>query len=816
MSKAKHTIDFAQGGDTGYREDPEAIEPIADGERVGAAVANRKSENLRDRSEILRTETEYQKYLEDSDMAWIISAGNSVGLVPGAPSPQPQVVNWVPGTGIFEISDEVVIQPLNTPSGDTKETVQFEIDDGVQPGSAQIDIECYKFAYEDANDLRIVWEQRDPALMTLPVEFEFKGTPVTELHIIVRDPAFAAGVTLAADFAAAFVAANPTLEPKGFHGNPVIGGNTLHEVNLTTIQSATSTSSPLPVKPTYPDPLDLFFSRNYDREMHYLAPAQLAIFFATYSLADGDTLCIYYPELIDDTGSPPGGRMQQTPTTGPTPPNTVVTAGSLFVSSQEPDKLPIAIPLCKRVGNDLYFIDGTVVVYNQIGGVNFGENGYTVNRLNSTVLPIPANPALGYKPPQFSLDRWSIPADNLNNVLIDLQTFVNNKASLNFDEEVDGNWDVLGNWGFFNDVDIFNALFNIVGNASWIQGDTPSSGSNDRLMLMFQSGVGLASANDLIRSRIYYGRSGDIMITTNCYWDDSLDTAGKWRPDDTDLDAFMLRLTYSKLALFYKDQTEMAGSPPQWEFTGVFGGTDNWTKYNSWFMAGSDDAGGTIEQDIGFGQAVRILSTGYLTSEDEYAFNKKTLLYKSQPEPTSGAVVRLYSTGWELLVTQNAYWDSAQWNRDTNTAAAWEFSLRNGHFFTMDSPPPATWTINDWTSRLYHTSFHTFSGSVLGLMAYGHIYGYAYDRVRASLAMTNSGAGPQTVGDWISVTWHKKLENIAGGDVTINVSANASWTATPNIVNIDEYGCSIWGTSNSIPAGSLAYQELEIFAEVIP
>ena len=70
---ADQNIDFREGGDSGERDNPDAIERYNDGEPASETVFRRPPENLRSRTEILRTEGEDQKYLQDSDMRWMIS-----------------------------------------------------------------------------------------------------------------------------------------------------------------------------------------------------------------------------------------------------------------------------------------------------------------------------------------------------------------------------------------------------------------------------------------------------------------------------------------------------------------------------------------------------------------------------------------------------------------------------------------------------------------------------------------------------------------------------------------------------------------------
>jgi hypothetical protein len=115
---------------------------------------------------------------------------------------------------------------------------------------------------------------------------------------------------------------------------------------------------------------DVVLTGTYSRELHRIATAELAAFFAipAYTLTDdGDGIGIWYEELIDSNPAERGGRRQATPTTfvdaAPLvlPPNTEIPSSKLFKFSTEPEKIPGCIPLCRRIGTYLVFIDGTVV-----------------------------------------------------------------------------------------------------------------------------------------------------------------------------------------------------------------------------------------------------------------------------------------------------------------------------------------------------------------------------------------------------------------------------------------------------------------------
>jgi hypothetical protein len=355
-------VDFKHAGDTGERGDIEAIEPYSNDEPVSETVLQRPPENLRYRSEILRSETEKQLYLQDSDMRWVITQGTQLG--PGAGLELPGVI-WDASTGSFILTDDVVIQPLNTPSEDKKETGIFSFDDTFNV--VDFLIETVYFDYEGANRLQIIWEEK--ATGDIPggnCSAAFEGSPIHIIRILIRND----GLTMGTHVDAALTALiNPAANGFYYNGFAGILGTFVTLANMTDPVAA-------PVSP-----YEFDFSKTFDREMHWLETGQVVDFFTgppAKSLADGDTLSIYYPLLSNPLGI--DGRRQATPGTGSPPPNTDVLASQLFITSENPEKIPLAIPLCKRIGDDLFWLDGTVVKGDAAGPVpevKFGSHGYT-------------------------------------------------------------------------------------------------------------------------------------------------------------------------------------------------------------------------------------------------------------------------------------------------------------------------------------------------------------------------------------------------------------------------------------------------------
>ena len=426
------------GGDTGERADTTAIQPYVAGEKVKAAILDRPLENLRGRTEILRSEIEDLKYLVDSNIRWIISSGGISGVATG--HNQPKVVACPsPVLGTFTISGtEIVLQPINTPKTDKKTEATYEFGGG----TSSLTFTSTLFGYEQpknggANPLprgtwqRIQWSRA--AASTLGANHcsvALEGNPVHILHITVATEETTTVAELHAQ-----LDLTTSMATFGF-AEVVATGDETDTISWAAITGVGE---------------DYEFTSTVDREMHYLSKVQIDAYFTAYgALTDGDTLSIGYPFLVDPaTPVTKGGRRQATPTSGS--PNTEVSSSQLFVSSTAPYLIPLSIPICKRVGSDLIFIDGTIFRGDETNGVYFGSSGYTNFYMSTTTTGSSGATAVGVAlhtavSPAKSADTLSLVAGTLQATLEAIQLFVNDKASCDVNELITGAWLINSTW----------------------------------------------------------------------------------------------------------------------------------------------------------------------------------------------------------------------------------------------------------------------------------------------------------------------------------------------------------------------------------
>lgn len=445
---------FEQGstatGDSGERGDStspdggfESIKPYNDGEGAAQSVFRRPPENLRKRTERLREAGEEAKYFADAGMRWVMVGGNAEGLSAG-PEPMPGITGWDPsgGAGSFLSIAPMVVQPLSTPSVDRQEevvypfnsvaaTVMFQPIAAADPPVSGVK---QKRAYNGANLIRVIWEEKTAlelagAIITGVCDVVISGDPEHILTISILDT----GATQIQHLISALAAIETS-------------PNNLETIGLTyTIAGITTTAMPLAEVAATVYGVDYRMRGTFEREIHYIPTATFVDFFASNELLDGDTLAIHFEDYATDADAadPLTGRRERVPSNNTTsyPNNTTVLAADLFITSTLEDvyKIPLCIPLCKRIGDDLYWLDGTMIMGTQTGEpIYMGEHGYTVNRIvgaASTVLLTAYNDPAPESQNFMGLTNISI-QDNMENAV----RFINSKGSLDQDEEVTGSW----------------------------------------------------------------------------------------------------------------------------------------------------------------------------------------------------------------------------------------------------------------------------------------------------------------------------------------------------------------------------------------
>lgn len=349
------TVPTPVTGDTGERTAATAIRPLVPGDAARAINLNRPLSNLWNRTEVLRQTVEDLLHKTDSQF-WFISGGDSAGV--GATAPK---VTWTASTGIFVVDTPLVLQNRTSPVRSVQETRLYSFGSPaagyVSVGPSGLDV---LRAYNGANRLQLIWENATAESLAAAIrpgvcDLVISGSPEHIITIRLVDT----GEADLFDLQAVIDVKETELTALGV--SIEIAGDDDTLLDWTTITD--------PIYPLGSTFKKYTFSKTYERELHYIVANVFSNFFSTLDncLFDGDTLAIAFATYEDRRKSFSGMGGDST-----------VEVGDLFNSRVNPEKLANCLPLCKRIGPVLYWIDGTVCASNI--QVSFSENSMTVER----------------------------------------------------------------------------------------------------------------------------------------------------------------------------------------------------------------------------------------------------------------------------------------------------------------------------------------------------------------------------------------------------------------------------------------------------
>lgn len=345
---ATQNIDYATSGgavDTGEDNTP-SIHPIEDGEAATAAVLGRADENLRIRTELIRGVLEDELYLNDADRAILLTGGGNItwgGTVS------------LGGTGAFTLTGDLILKPFLAPTVSTaaKHTIGSVSNRQVVVSTilTQVGSVVPPRAYSGANKISV--QVNSVTTGTGAVTVEINGTRADQF-VITYDADGTSGTTCQQ----LVDALNATI---GFSN-----------IGLTATLGGTTTGSN---KASGADSVVYLLSGAADAERHEITPSGLVSFFSQSAnqMVEGDVLCIWYDQLVADGTY--GGRRQSL---ADAPEHSNVVDSNLFVLRNNPERLPLAIPVGAIVDNQLVLVSGDRIATNvatPLGGTTYGGSG---------------------------------------------------------------------------------------------------------------------------------------------------------------------------------------------------------------------------------------------------------------------------------------------------------------------------------------------------------------------------------------------------------------------------------------------------------
>ena len=327
---AKHLIDLTSTAR--YAGVDTDIIKYADGNAATAAVFNAPPQNLRQRVETLRQEVEDLKYVADADRAMVLAIqgtltateddGFYLSLTAGGYLLVRPFISRAGalGSGILAVGGSQVIQ-LTVADETTAPKAWGQYDGGWGPATRGANAIVVTFRRKTTPGITITTDGADYKLLVGVPD----GTTVNTLVTALSTDALMGDLYLSAT---------------------VLGG-----LGSTPITLTTGTDLAVPIEGAA------------DAEAHKITKAVLDAFFAfsTNYLQDGDTLAIWYDQLVDAENGE-GGRRQQLV-------GSTLNSEMLFNTRINPEKIPGCIPVATVVGTKLFLIDGTVMTDGEsIGG----------------------------------------------------------------------------------------------------------------------------------------------------------------------------------------------------------------------------------------------------------------------------------------------------------------------------------------------------------------------------------------------------------------------------------------------------------------
>lgn len=322
----KNLVNYELSSDTGDTI-AVSIAPVLDTENATQVVLQRPTENLRQRSETIRSVLEELRYLSDADRTFYLTGGGKI--------------TWAGVTldggatlGNLTTDADIVIRPFAAPAvclpalldiGGILLSTRTAVSGGNNPlraygRLADVIPGANHFSFE------IVHQAAAPKSLAPYGDGRHWKLIVDD----TRDTIAAVNAFLTTDVTAD---ANILEFRKRYTG---------------TVTSGSPGNFIAPLAKTY-------FSKALDAELHRITSAALVTFFATNTnrMIEGDVLCVRYDALTMQSG---GGRrqsMDQAPES-----NSSIPAASLFLIKNHPEWAPFALPVATVFNGNLVLADG--------------------------------------------------------------------------------------------------------------------------------------------------------------------------------------------------------------------------------------------------------------------------------------------------------------------------------------------------------------------------------------------------------------------------------------------------------------------------
>lgn len=332
----RHIVNYRSANDTGF-DDEDAIQPVSDGEAANQTIYRRPTENLRVRTEVLRELVREHIVLADYNRGGIAIWGGGDITFNGA---------YAGGSeGVISFAETIYLAPFATAGGGASAPYIVSTKASLTIGTAstnQMTFESVKKQWEgstfpeaDANAISVEIVHTGAASITVTVT----GATGEENNIKAE---IDFGTHTCQELKDALDAVSDVTDL----------------ITTTIVDSAGATAPKWDETDWADDYSERFLKGGSAGAAHELPASIFATFFATddNKLRKGDTLAVAYDKNIDKTST--GGRFQSTAANA----NTVLTAGQLFNTRREPERIANSIPICKCIDDDyILFVNGAQI-----------------------------------------------------------------------------------------------------------------------------------------------------------------------------------------------------------------------------------------------------------------------------------------------------------------------------------------------------------------------------------------------------------------------------------------------------------------------
>ena len=354
----KQYVQFNTGATDSGQNDAASISPVTDGEAATEAVFQRPSENLRARTEVVRSELEALKYIADADRTMLLSSAGDVTW-DGLPA------------GTFSVTADLTLRPFLAPATSTPARLVTNTNAGLTNkiivATHQLGTASQKRAYSGANQISLVWAPVPGGTFSVVKS----GDPDVAYTITFNS------LTTTNTGLVSALNGNTTFQNAGLVAS--LGGGTV-AFDLVEIPSG--------------EQAQRYLSGATDAEKHVISASTLNTFAAANPLQEGDVLCIWYDELVSSTAGTYGGRRQsidEAPENVAPNNGADIPIGSLFLLRTNPERAVGALPVCTVAEGNLVFLNNRVYASGETGPLSSSGGSYQGSSPNkfadNSVLP---------------------------------------------------------------------------------------------------------------------------------------------------------------------------------------------------------------------------------------------------------------------------------------------------------------------------------------------------------------------------------------------------------------------------------------------